>query len=104
DGSSAKPFTRVDIYSINALAGQLFGQGGGDEGRRTMFYTGLLTKLGKTRGQQVFNDLSEQLDPDTPTTITKRFPYEPVPAKPTGNVIVRNGSFNPTAHRATPPR
>ena len=35
ENSSAKPFTRVDIYSINALAGQLFGQGGGDEVRRT---------------------------------------------------------------------
>jgi acyl-homoserine lactone acylase PvdQ len=104
DGSSAKPFTRVDVYSINALAGQLFGQGGGDEVRRTMFYNGLLTKLGKTKGQQVFNDLSEQLDPDTPTTITKRFPYEPVPAHATGNVIVRNGSFKPIAYSGTTAR
>src|SRR3954467_5680668 len=29
--SSQKPWTRVDVYSINALAEQIFGQGGGDE-------------------------------------------------------------------------
>ena len=96
--SPAKPFTRTDIYSINAVEGQLFGQGGGDEVRRTEFYSGLLSKLGKKKGTQVFNDLSEHLDKDTPTTISKAFPYEPIPAHATGNVIVRNNSFKPIAY------
>jgi acyl-homoserine lactone acylase PvdQ len=96
--STAKPFKRVDIYSINALAGQLFGQGGGDEVRRTEFYNGLLTKLGKKKGTEVFNDLSEHNDKDASTTISKSFPYEPIPAHATGNVIVRNNSFVPIAY------
>ncbi len=104
EGSSAKPFTRVDLYSINALAGQLFGQGGGDEVRRTEFYNGLLTKLGKKKGTQVFNDLSEHLDKDAPTTISKSFPYEPIPAHATGNVIVRNNSFKPISYSGTAAR
>src|SRR3954454_20621171 len=29
--STAKPFTRVDLFAVNALVGQIFGQGGGDE-------------------------------------------------------------------------
>ena len=29
------PFTRVDMFAANALVGQIFGQGGGDEARRS---------------------------------------------------------------------
>ena len=31
--SKAKPFTRVDLFAVNALVGQIFGEGGGAEGR-----------------------------------------------------------------------
>src|SRR5947208_2931216 len=74
--SSQKPWTRVDVYSINALAGQIFGQGGGDEVRRAQFLDALRKRLGASQANTVFNDLSEHLDADTPVTINKRFPYE----------------------------
>src|SRR3954453_12537182 len=48
--SSQKPWTRVDVYSINALAGQIFGQGGGDEVRRPMLLDGLRKRLAKAQG------------------------------------------------------
>lgn len=86
--STQAPFTRVDIYSVNALAGQIFGQGGGDEARRGMLLTALRKRLGAAQGQQVFDDLSEHDDADTPVTVAKRFPYETIPARATGNVAL----------------
>lgn len=93
DRSPQAPFTRVDIYSLNALAGQIFGQGGGDETRRSMLLSGLRRQLGTDAGTRVWNDLSEQLDDDTPVTISKRFAYEQVPARASGNAVVDNGSM-----------
>ncbi|MEA2428270.1 MAG: hypothetical protein QOF37_1898 [Thermoleophilaceae bacterium] len=90
--SSQKPWTRVDVYSINALAGQIFGQGGGDEVRRSELLNGLQQRLGTAQGQQVFDDLSEHQDADTPVTIDKSFPYEGVPSSKAGNAIIDNGS------------
>ena len=41
------PFTRNDIYATNALAGQLFGRGGGNEVHRSMLLSGLDQRLGE---------------------------------------------------------
>src|SRR3954471_8365689 len=92
--SSQKPWTRVDVYSINALAGQIFGQGGGDEARRSAFLDALTKRLGATKANTIFNDLSEHVDKDTPTTITKSFPYEQVPNSRAGNAIIDSASVN----------
>ncbi len=40
------PFTRNDIYSLNALKDQFLGEGGGDEARRSQFLGGLRDRLG----------------------------------------------------------
>jgi acyl-homoserine lactone acylase PvdQ len=101
DKSAMEPFTRVDVYAVNALAGQIFGQGGGDETRRSMLLDGLRRQLGADAGTRVWNDLAEQLDEDTPTTIAKRFPYERVPARASGNAVLDNGSMTSSALRAT---
>src|SRR3954453_21988797 len=92
--SSQKPWTRVDVYSINALAGQIFGQGGGDEARRSEFLDALTKRLGKAKANTIFDDLSEHLDADTPTTISKSFPYEKVPSTRAGNAIIAASSVN----------
>src|SRR3954464_2152470 len=92
--SSQKPWTRVDVYSINALAGQIFGQGGGDETRRSAFLDALTKRLGKSKANTIFDDLSEHLDADTPTTISKSFPYEKVPSSRAGNAIIDASSVN----------
>ena len=36
-----EPWTRNDVFAVNALKGQFVGQGGGDEARRTQFFSGL---------------------------------------------------------------
>ncbi len=43
---STPPWTRNDVYALNALKGQFVGQGGGDEARRSQFLGGLQQRLG----------------------------------------------------------
>jgi acyl-homoserine lactone acylase PvdQ len=90
--SKEKRFTRVDVYAATALAGQLFGQGGGDEVRRSQLLDGLRKRVGAAQAQQVFDDVSEHQDADTPVTIDKSFPYEDIPAGKSGNAIIDAGS------------
>src|SRR3954449_5084026 len=54
DGVKAAKWGRNDVYALDALKGQFVGQGGGDEARRTQFYSSLVNSLGSTRGRQGF--------------------------------------------------
>jgi acyl-homoserine lactone acylase PvdQ len=91
--SSAKPWTRRDVFALNAVKSELFGEGGGDEVPSSMLLNGLEGKLGAGKGLSVWNDLREREDPETPVSIPGRFPYAPLPKHRSGNVIVDNGSF-----------
>jgi acyl-homoserine lactone acylase PvdQ len=95
DKSSQKPWTRVDVFAANALAGQIFGQGGGDEARRSELLSGLRKRLGKAKAKKVWNDMTEFGDPDSPVTIAKSFPYGRIPGDATGSVVLDDGSFKP---------
>jgi acyl-homoserine lactone acylase PvdQ len=94
DGGT-RPFTRADIYATNAITGQIFGQGGGDEARRSEFLATLQKRYGKTKGLKVFDDLTEFDDPDSPTTLTKRFKYGKQIGIGKGNAVLDPGSFKP---------
>lgn len=98
--STEKPWTRVDVYGVNALLGQIFGEGGGDEARRSTLLAALRKRLGRTAGTRVWDDLTQHADDSTPATITKRFPYLRVPKRTAGNVVLDAGSLNATASRA----
>jgi acyl-homoserine lactone acylase PvdQ len=86
--SPARPWTRNDIYAVNALKGQFLGQGGGDEARRSMFLAGLQQRLGPQSGQLVFDDLRQRDPGDHPASIGGTFPYARVPGTKAGNLIV----------------
>src|SRR3954470_11958094 len=86
--SPARPWTRIDVYAVNALKGQFLGRGGGDEARRSMFLAGLQQRLGPQSGQLVFDDLRQRDPRDHPTTIGGTFPYAQVPGTKAGNLIV----------------
>ena len=89
------PWTRNDVFAVNALKSQFLGQGGGDEARRTQFYAGLQDQLGPEPGRSVFNDLRQFKNPDSPTTIDGKFPYGKLPknGKTKGNVIIDPDSY-----------
>src|SRR5919202_2292923 len=93
--STQKPFTGVDVFAANALGGQIFGQGGGDEIGRAEFLSAETKRLGASKARQEFHDLSEFDDPDAPNTLTKRFPYERI-GNGKGNVEIDAGSVQRT--------
>jgi acyl-homoserine lactone acylase PvdQ len=107
--ATVKPWTRIDVYAINALAGQIFGEGGGNEPRSAMLLDGLRRELGKAKGTQVWSDLKEQQDPEAPVTLDGRFDYEDAPSKTPGAVVIDDGSYKPVkepgsaAPRVAPP-
>jgi len=104
-GNHAPPWTRNDIYALEALKGQLFGQGGGDETRRSMLLSGLQAQLGPAKGVAVFNDLREVNDPETQVSVPGQVSFQSRASSRAGNVIIDNGSFTPfpTAVATTSP-
>jgi acyl-homoserine lactone acylase PvdQ len=102
--STEAPWTRTDIYAVNALLAQFLGQGGGDEARRSEFLDGLQKRLGAARGQRVFDDLRSRQDPETPRSIDGNFPYAKVPADTSGSVVLRNKSLSSAAESAAAKR
>src|SRR6185295_17867370 len=98
--SAAKPWTRTDVYALNALKGQYLGQGGGDEARRSAFLAGLQQRLGPQSGQLVFDDLRQRDPADHPTTISGTFPYATVPRNTAGNMVVDPNSLQPWQYTA----
>jgi hypothetical protein len=95
-GSSTAPWTRNDIYAVNALKGQFLGQGGGDEARRSQFLGGLQQRLGEREGMSVFNDLRTFKNPELHTVIDGRFNYGQIPKSAKGSVVLDPGSFQRT--------
>lgn len=89
------PWTRNDVYALNALKGQFVGEGGGGEVRSSLLLSGLQRRLGAGRGERVWNDLRQRQDPETTVSVDGRFPYAPLPRRRRGNVILDNGSFEP---------
>ena len=95
-GSVNAPWTRNDVYAVNALKGQFVGQGGGDEARRSQFLGGLEGRLGKKKGKSVFNDLRQFKNPGSPTSVDGKFNYGHIPKKSPGSAVLDADSFTPT--------
>lgn len=102
-GSSSAPWTRNDVYAVNALKDQFLGVGGGDEARRSQFLGGLIKRLGAKRGWKVFNDLRQHTSKLSPKSIDGKFPYERLPKKSRkGSVVLDHGSFVQTSVTGEP--
>jgi acyl-homoserine lactone acylase PvdQ len=95
DKSTQKPFTRVDVFAVNALVGQIFGQGGGGEAPRSQMLSALRKRLGKTRAQKLWDDLTEHDDADTQSTLTKKASYMAIPKDTSGSVALDAKSYKP---------
>jgi hypothetical protein len=104
--SANRPWTRNDVYAVNALKGQFLGQGGGDEARRSMFLSGLQQRLGPQSGQLVFDDLRQRDPADHPITIAgrSRTPRCRIPRPATGSSTATAFARGSTAPPAARPR
>jgi hypothetical protein len=87
------PWTVDDVVAATALIGAVFGRGGGNQVADSSILADIEQRLGATEGMQVSNDLRQAQDADTPTTISQRYVYEPLPTGPTpGSAVVDAGS------------
>ncbi len=88
-------FTRNDIYAFNALKDQFFGEGGGNQAQNSEFLSGLQSRLGTNKGYSVFDDLRQNLNAGSPTTVDGTFNYNHDPTKPgsPGSVLLKPGSY-----------
>ncbi len=94
-----KPWTRNDTIAAAAVLAGQYGVGGGDEARRAELLAELQAELGATQGREVWNDLREQQDPETPPTATRSFPYGASTSED-GNVTLDAGSLGKSVERA----
>jgi acyl-homoserine lactone acylase PvdQ len=90
------PFTRNDIYAFNALKDQFFGEGGGNQALNSEFLAGLQRRLGTQKGYSVFDDLRQNINAGSPTTVDGTFNYNHDPTKPgaPGSVLLKPGSYH----------
>lgn len=92
--SSNTPWTVDDVVAATALIGAVFGRGGGNQAQDSSILADIESRLGTVNGLEVFNDMREAQDLNTPTTVDKSFPYEPLPSGPTpGSAVIDKGSL-----------
>jgi acyl-homoserine lactone acylase PvdQ len=92
-----RPWTTTDVIAVGALLGANLGVGGGDELRRSMFLDALRNRFGPDRAISVWGLLAQQ-QADTPVSVDGAFPYGDAPNN--GNVLLRDGSFEPAGSQA----
>jgi acyl-homoserine lactone acylase PvdQ len=99
-----KRWTVDDVISVASLIGAVFGKGGGDEVKRSVFLSALQQRLGAAAGERVWNDLREVQDPEAPVSLDHAFPYERPPARRVGNAIVQSGPTASSISSIGPPQ
>jgi acyl-homoserine lactone acylase PvdQ len=75
-GKPMEPWKPTDVVAIASLIGGIFGKGGGNEVGSAEALQALEAQLGRKAGRQAWLGLRSKNDPEAPTTISKRFPYE----------------------------
>ncbi len=71
-----EPFKPTDIVAIASLVGGIFGRGGGNELNSALTMESFVKRMGKAAGRKAWLGFRSKNDPEAPTTIAKRFPYE----------------------------
>ena len=95
------PWRAADVAGIAALIGAVFGVGGGDETRRSMFRSALIDMLGEAKARNVFADLALEHDNGTPASIARDFGWEMEPQGARAAELA-DGSFEPVTYGVPP--
>ena len=88
-------FTLTDFIAASGFIGSIFGRGGGDEARRSLFLDALRDRFGEAQGLAMFNDLRNFSEPEAPVSLSKRATWGSIPAQSPGSVVLDDGSFQP---------
>jgi acyl-homoserine lactone acylase PvdQ len=71
-----EPWKPTDVIAVASLVGGIFGQGGGNELNSALTMEAFVDRMGKQAGRRAWEGFRSKNDPEAPTTISKRFPYE----------------------------
>jgi acyl-homoserine lactone acylase PvdQ len=91
----------TDVVATADVVGAIFGAGGGRELPSALVLEQAQKRFGKTAGRKVWQDFRSANDPEAPTTVKRRFPYETVPKHPVGVAVPDPGTVT-DLHLADP--
>jgi len=93
-----EPWKPTDVVAIASLIGGIFGKGGGNEVASAEAMQALVERFGKKAGRRAWLGFRSKNDPEAPTTIGGRFPYETRSAFASkGLALPKPGSVRETA-------
>jgi acyl-homoserine lactone acylase PvdQ len=75
-GKKIEPFKPTDVIAIASLIGGIFGRGGGNELNSALTMQVFVQRMGAKAGRRAWLGFRSKNDPEAPTTISRRFPYE----------------------------
>ena len=84
-GKVPEPWTVTDTIAEASLIGGIFGKGGGRELDSALTMQDFLKRFGDREGRRAWSDFRSRNDPEAPTTVKERFPYE------TGRAFAKKG-------------
>ena len=98
-GQTLEHWTLTDVIATASLIGGIFGKGGGRELASAGVLQAFVDRFGKRAGRRSWLDFRSRSDPETPITVSGRFPYETAsPFSKRGLAMPDRGSV-----RYTPP-
>lgn len=71
-----EPWKPTDVVAIASLIGGIFGRGGGNELGSAQTMQAFEDRFGRKAGRRAWLGFRAKNDPEAPTTIAERFPYE----------------------------
>jgi acyl-homoserine lactone acylase PvdQ len=99
-GGNTQPYTRTDVYALNAVKDQFVGEGGGNQAPNSEFLSSLERRLGPKKGWKVWNDLREAYDPEAPASVPGQVHFQAKPTSTSGNVMLDPNSLSSAAKAA----
>ena len=95
----------TDVIATASLIGGIFGAGGGGEVASAEAYNDLVDALGAVEAKAVWTDFRAKNDPEAPTTIQQRFPYQTAdPFQGKGRAMPDQGTVQRYQTATTPSR
>jgi acyl-homoserine lactone acylase PvdQ len=91
----------TDVVATADVVGAIFGAGGGRELPSALVLQQAQRRFGAKAGRRVWQDFRSANDPEAPTTVKKRFPYETAPKSPRGVAMPDRGTVT-DLHLADP--
>ena len=75
-GQPIEAWKPTDVIAIASLVGGIFGRGGGNELNSALTLQAFEARMGRKAGRRAWAGFRSKNDPEAPTTIAKKFPYE----------------------------